>query len=71
MSTTQKYIVNARGWVVGALREKGDPVELTPQAALYENVTLDEGAAKTVAPVTDPNPAEDGGKSSKKAESKK
>ncbi|KQI67004.1 hypothetical protein AN189_17920 [Loktanella sp. 3ANDIMAR09] len=33
------YVANASGWIAGAYRKKGDTLQLTPQAAAYENVT--------------------------------
>ncbi|MCB5198595.1 hypothetical protein LGQ03_05030 [Loktanella sp. TSTF-M6] len=35
----KSYVAAASGWIAGTYRKKGDTLQLTPQAAAYENVT--------------------------------
>ena len=50
MSETQKYTVNADGWVAGLFRKKGDSVELTDAEAKYEaNITPQQADAPKTA----------------------
>lgn len=73
MSAKQDYTVNADGWVAGKLCFKGDPVQLSPSAAKYENVTLKPKAppkGKGASKPTDEAPASAPKASAEKADDK-
>lgn len=71
MAKSSDYIVNADGWVAGKWRARGSVVSMTPNAAKYENVSInvigiDLASGKSETVTSKPAPKITKRKSSKK-----
>jgi len=50
MSKPKQYFAKSDGWIAGAYRRQGEPIELTEVQAKYESVTTEDPNAPNVEP---------------------